>query len=169
MITVEESGMTFGPFPKDHFFHIEKSMVYRQIQNQIKMVEFILLKQHGDYGQIWLVEAKQSSPHPGNLEDWELYLGELKEKFENGLGLFIALCLKRHTDPDFNQPMRTVDLKNISFKITLVIKDHKSEWLAPLKDAIQQKLLPLCKSFNLTFNPVLVLNDQMALEKGLIT
>jgi len=55
------------------------------------MVEFVLLKQNGEFGQIWLVEAKQSSPHPGNLEDWEAYLSELKEKFENGLCLFIAL------------------------------------------------------------------------------
>lgn len=169
MIKVEESGMTFGPFHEDQFFHIEKSVIYGEIQNQVKMVEFVLLKQNRDFGQIWLVEAKQSSPHPGNLEDWEAYLGELKEKFENGLCLFIALCLKRHIDQDFHEPMRTVNLKKIQFKITLVIKDHKIEWLPPLKDAIQQKLLPFCRSFNLKFNPVLVLNDQMAREKGLIT
>lgn len=169
MITVEESGMSFGPFPKDHFFHIEKSIVYRAIQNQVKMVEFVLNKPHGVIEQIWLIEAKQSSPHPGNQEDWESYLGELKEKFENGLSLFIALCLKRHFDPDFHETLKTVDLENIPFKITLVIKNHKIEWLPPLKDALQQKLLPFCKSLNLTANPVLVLNDEMALAKGLIS
>lgn len=133
------------------------------------MIEFVFLNQIGDGGQIWLVEAKQSSPHPGNLEDWNNYIGELKEKFENGLCLFIALCLKRYVDPNLSETMRTVNLTNIPFKITLVIKDHKLEWLPPLKDALQQKLLPFCRSFNLTFNPVLVLNDQMARQKGLIS
>jgi len=168
MITVQESGMTFGPFSENHFFHIEKSSVYFEIQNQVKMVEFIWYKQDESSSQIWLVEAKQSSPHPGNREDWENYLGELKEKFENGLNLFIALCLRRHTDPDFHETIRAIDLGNIPFKITLVIKDHKSEWLPPLKDALQQMLLPLCKTLNLINNPVMVLNDQMALTKGLI-
>ncbi|MDO8930628.1 MAG: hypothetical protein Q7W54_16775, partial [Bacteroidota bacterium] len=75
----------------------------------------------------------------------------------------------RHSDPDFHQTISTVDLGNIPFKITLVIKGHKTEWLPPLKDALQQKLLPFCKTLNLTPNPVLVLNDQMARAKGLIT
>jgi len=169
MVTIVESGMSFGPFPRDHFFHIEKSRVYLEIQNQVKMVEFILHKQDAGGDQIWLVEAKQSSPHPGNQEDWEFYLGELKEKFENGLSLFIALCINRHSDPDFHETIRTVDLGNIPFKLTLVIKGHKIEWLPPLKDALQQRLLPFCKSLNLTLNPVLVLNDEMAIAKRLIS
>ncbi len=168
MIIVEESGMSFGPFHEDHFFHIEKSIVYRAIQDQVKMVEFVLKKPNGVGEQIWLIEAKQSSPHPTNQEDWELYLGELKEKFENGLSLFIALCLNRHSDPDFHGTIRTVDLGSIPFKIILVIKGHRIEWIPPLKDALQQRLLPFCKSLNLTNDPVLVLNDEMALSKGLI-
>jgi len=169
MVTLVESGMTFGPFLEDHFFHIEKSSVYRAIQDQVKMVEFVLNKPDGVGSQIWLIEAKQSSPQPGNQEDWENYLGELKEKFENGVNLFIALCLNRHIDSDLHEAIRGVDLGIIPFKITLVIKGHKSEWLPPLKDALQQMLLPMCKSLNLIRNPVLVLNDEMALTIGLIS
>ncbi len=169
MVTVVESGMTFGPFHEDQFFYIEKCIVYRAIQDQVKMVEFVLHKPNGVDGQIWLIEAKQSSPQPKNQADWEFYLGELKEKFENGLSLFLALCLNRYSDPDFHEAIRTVDMGNIQFKITLVIKGHKIEWLPPLKDALQQRLLPLCKSLNLTPNPVLVVNDEMARAKGLIT
>jgi hypothetical protein len=169
MITVEESGMTFGPFSKNHFFHIEKSSVYLEIQNHVKMIEFIWHKHDESGGQIWLVEAKKSSPHPGNRDDWENYLGELKEKFENGLSLFIALCLKRHTDSELHETIRAIDLEYIPFKLTLVLKGYKSEWVPPLKDALQQKLLPMCKSLNLILNPILVLNDEMALTIGLIT
>lgn len=64
VINFIESGMTFGPFEEENFFHIEKSEVYRQIESQVKIVEFVLLKQTGTNSQIWLVEAKQSSPHP---------------------------------------------------------------------------------------------------------
>lgn len=169
MITVEESGMTFGPFVEKDFFHIEKSDVYQEIENNVKIVEFVLHKQKGDIGQIWLIEAKKSSPHPGNPKDWDDFLTEIMEKFDNGLCLVIALCINRHADPDFKESLRNVNLANVQFQLTLVIKGHKTEWLPPLKDALQQKLIPLCKSLNLGANPVLVLNDSMALEKGLIT
>jgi hypothetical protein len=139
------------------------------LKSKVKMVEFILNKQNRGGDQIWLIEAKQSAPRQENKDDWANYLGELKEKFENGLSLFIALCLKRHTDPEFRELLKGVDLENIPFKLTLVIKGHKSDWLPPLKDALQQKLLPMCKTLNIRQYPVLVLNDEMALENGLIT
>ena len=113
MITIEESGMTFGPFHEDHFFHIEKCNAYLEIQNKVKMVEFILNKQNRGGDQIWLIEAKQSAPRQENKDDWANYLGELKEKFENRLSLFIALCLKRHTDPEFRELLKGVDLGKI--------------------------------------------------------
>jgi hypothetical protein len=77
--------------------------------------------------------------------------------------------LKRHTDPELRETIRAIDLEFIQFKLTLVIKDYKSEWLPPLKDALQQKLLPMCKSLYIILNPVMVLNDEMALTIGLIT
>lgn len=169
MITVVESGMTFGPFEAENFFHVEKSEVYCAIEQHVKMVEFFLQKQKGEIGQIWLIEAKQSSPRPGNPIVWNDFLIELMEKFDNGLCLLIALCLHRHTDPNFNESMRNIDLANVQIHLTLVVKGHKTEWLPPLKDALQQKLIPLCKSLNLGANPVLVLNDSMAFKKGLIT
>ena len=42
--TITESGMKFGPFNKDEFFHIEKSKIYRNIQENVKIAEFLLLK-----------------------------------------------------------------------------------------------------------------------------
>lgn len=34
-VTIAESGMTFGPFSKEHCFYIEKSNVYNKLQNKL--------------------------------------------------------------------------------------------------------------------------------------
>lgn len=169
MISIIESEMTFGPFDEESFFHIESSEVYIGIAEHVKMVEFITYKQQPDgIPQIMFVEAKQSSPHPDNLNDWNTYITDLKEKFENGLNLFLALSIKRYNDPAFPEIMQNIDLSTNQFLITLVIKGHRPEWLAPLKYALNEKLRPLQKTLNLGPNPVMVLNDQLALQIGLI-
>jgi len=170
MISIDESEMTFGPFDEEFFFHIERSEVYIGIAENVKMVEFITYKQQPvGIHRIMLVEAKQSSPHPANINDWDVYITDLKEKFENGLCLFIALCLKRHVDPEFPDSMQHIDLSTNQFLLTLVIKGHRPDWLAPLRDALKLKLLPLQKTLNLGPNPVMVLNDELAATMGLIS
>ncbi len=168
MISIVESGMTFGPFKKEHFFHIEKSKGYIKISEYVKMVEFIIYQQINGIHQIMFVEAKQSSPNPKNEEDWDVYINELQEKFENGMNLFLSLFLKRYIDPDFPASMQNMNLSNNRFLITLVIKGHKSEWLAPLKDALNQKMRPFQKTLNLGPNPVMVLNDPGDIKIGKI-
>lgn len=168
MISIVESGMTFGPFKKECFFHIEKCRSYSEISEYVKMVEFVLCQQTKETHQVMLVEAKQSSPQPANEEDWNVYITELQEKFENGMNLFLSLFLKRYTDPDFPDSMQNINLSTNRFLIALVIKGHKPEWLAPLKDALNQKLRPLQKTLNLGPNPVLVLNDPLDIKIGMI-
>jgi len=54
--------MTFGPFPVDHCFHIEKSAVYRKIKAHTKITEFLLLRTTSrKLPVIWVVEAKSST------------------------------------------------------------------------------------------------------------
>ena len=59
MITINESGMTFGPFEESCVFKIESSQLYQNVQkNEVKTVEFVLKES----GQQSIVEAKSSSP-----------------------------------------------------------------------------------------------------------
>ena len=44
MITISESGMTFGPFPDDHCFEIEKCPTYKRIKSGVKIAEFVWLR-----------------------------------------------------------------------------------------------------------------------------
>ena len=72
-ITITESDMHFGPFERDQCFHIEGSKVYRDIQDGVKMAEFLLLRANdstsNNNSAIWIVEAKSSAPHPVNSQE----------------------------------------------------------------------------------------------------
>lgn len=57
MITIEESGMIFGPFSEEQCFHIEKSTVHQKLQNGLPIVEFLLIQPEKDF--LLVVEAKQ--------------------------------------------------------------------------------------------------------------
>jgi hypothetical protein len=167
MMTIVESGMTFGPFNPEDVFHIENSETFRKLEN-VKTVEFVLCKQKANNNELWLVEAKQSSPMPGNNVSFKDYIEEIEQKFDNSLCVLISLWLNRFFDPELSEKIKTVDLKNIQINFIFVIKGHKEEWLPPLKDALQQKLIPLCKTLKLGSNNIIVLNDTMAKIKGLI-
>jgi len=96
-ITIDESGMTFGPYPSGHCFHIEKSALYTDIRQGVKMAEFLLL--HADRDRptmLWVVEAKSSSPRPKNDPDFGQFIMEIREKWINVLSLVLASRLGRH-------------------------------------------------------------------------
>jgi len=80
MMTIVESGMTFGPFNPEDVFHIENSETFRKLEN-VKTVEFVLCKQKANNNELWLVEAKQSSPMPGNNVSFKDYIEEIEQKF----------------------------------------------------------------------------------------
>ena len=62
-ISIEESGMIFGPFSEDQLFPIENSPLSKKIGDGIKVAEFVLLRDLQDKPQeVWFVEAKSSAP-----------------------------------------------------------------------------------------------------------
>ena len=54
------------------------------------------------------------------------------------------------------------------FCFILIIKGHQEAWLPPLQDALKKALKPLTKIWNLPPTAVVVLNDTLAQERGLI-
>jgi len=170
MMTISESNMTFGPFPKKDCFDIENSKIYQQIQQNVKMVEFLLLHDSA----VWVIEAKSSAPNPQNnsQERFDEYLEEMREKFTNALMLGVAVCLKRHPNAHLELPdsFKTLDLATANFKLVLVINGKfEDKWLAPYQDALPKKLRTTVKTLALPPNAVVVLNETGAREHGLIT
>jgi len=164
MITIEESGMKFGSYTEEDVFCIEKSEVFLKLQH-LKTVEFIVLSNNKE---IWLVEAKTSSPNPGNHIDFSEYMSEIEQKFDNSLCLFLAILLQRYPNNELSEKLKHINLTNIQFKFIFVVKNHKTEWLMPLKDSLQQKMTPLTVSLNLGPNCLVVLNENIAKHKGII-
>ena len=97
MVTITESGLIFGPYPENECFLVEKSATYQNIQNGVKMAEFLLLQRRDSKPtRVWVIEAKSSSPHPKTQPNFTEFIDEIREKLTNGLVLTIASILKRH-------------------------------------------------------------------------
>ncbi len=131
---IVESGMIFGPYEDGYCFYIEKSDTYKAIQDGVKLAEFLLIRsKNSQPSSIWVVEAKQSSPKPENLIDFENFIDEIKEKLTNGLTLGVAACLLRHKSSANELPdqFRRLNLSETSFCLVLVIKGHPESWLPP--------------------------------------
>ena len=164
-----ESGMTFGPYPEGHCFYIEKSETYQKIKEGVKIAEFLLLHSQDD-SIVWIVEAKQSSPRPETQPNFDDFLLEIQEKLTNALTLSVATCLKRHsTYEELPNSFQTLDLEKASFRLILVIKGHRKDWLDPLNNALKKALQPTIKTWKLSATSVVVLNDTMARLQGLIS
>jgi hypothetical protein len=178
MITISESGMTFGPFAETHCYRIEESPLHNSAQPGVKIAEFLLIRnEHTNQPpQVWIVEAKSSSPNPNsplpetakNLSD---FLGEICDKLLNALTLGVAACIGRHSDAGAVLPaaFTKLELGRTVFRLVLVIKGHKAEWLPPLKDALTKKLHVTSRTWDLGAGSVVVMNDTMARSLELIS
>lgn len=61
-VIIEESGLLFGEYNEQDVMHIEKTTLYQLLGGNIKSIEFALYR---DKNEIIFVEAKSSSPKPG--------------------------------------------------------------------------------------------------------
>lgn len=172
MVTIDESGMTFGPYPDEHCFYIEKSAAYLKIQDGVQMAEFLLMRhQAGQPPAVWVIEAKSSSPRPETVPNFDEFIAEIRAKLTNGLTLGIASILLRHASagPELPVPFTQLNLANAGFRLVLVIKGHQESWLVPLQDALKKALHATIKTWGLSATAVAVINDSMARQYGIIT
>jgi hypothetical protein len=170
-ITIQESGLSFGPFDPTCCFPIESSKTYEAIQNDgVKMAEFLWIKSEGQRRRVSIVEAKSSSPQPGNKQPFDKFIGELRDKLVNGLSLGMAAVLGRHPEAADELPsaFKSLDLGNTEFLLLVVINGHADDWLSPLDDALNAALRSTVKTWALGANSVKVINDRMAKMYGLI-
>ena len=165
MKTVDESGMRFGPFDKENLFEIEKSELYRRIENGVKVVEFIFT---ANDGSCYAVEAKSSSPRPGNHIDFKKFISEIEEKFSNTLMILLSSVAGRHDTEELPHSLMSVDAKHCQCKLFLVIKGHKKEWLHPIQDAMNLAMNRYIRTCGDPRIDVLVINDEIARSRKLI-
>lgn len=167
---ITESGMAFGPYPEGSFFYIEKSTMYQRVQDSVPIAEFLLLRHSKKGPVIWVVEAKTSSPHSKNETDFDKYIASVSQKLINALSLGLAACLKRHQAAyaELPQKFQKLDLAVLDFRLVLVVKKCKTEWIPPLKEALDKSLRATVKTWALSPTAVVVFNEELAQEKQLV-
>lgn len=174
--TIIESGMKFGPYPAGKCFYVEKSQCYDKLQDGVKMAEFLLLKPQQQGLAVWIVEAKTSGPNPNpdpdsnTASNFLMYIEEICDKFSNAFLLAIATRLGRHPNANDELPddFKNLDLQSTGFRFVLVIKNHRADWLEPVKRELVRALKKIVKTWSLHPDPIVVLNQELAKEHGLI-
>lgn len=167
--------------------------------NGVSSAEF-LLRENG-VNNIWIVEAKSSSPkklkcvNPEKnlvkyiekedsdyqdrkkgdflIELWtkvkhDTYFEDVKAKFNDVLALIAAISLGQLND-NSELPKIFYFSKETKFFLVLIIKHERDNTCPPeLQSLVEIKLKPLIKIWNLSPTSVKVMNENQAIEKGLI-
>lgn len=168
---IAESGMTFGPYSDGRCFYIEKSGTYADIQERVKMAEFLLLRlANGKPPVLWVVEAKSSTPRPETQPNFDEFIAEIREKLVNAFSLGWASCLKRHqlAEVELPAPFKTLDLSQTGVRFVLVINGHQESWLPPIQEALKKALHSTVKTWRFSPTSVAVINKELARQYGLI-
>ncbi len=165
---IDESNMRFGPFGDDNLFYIEKSNSYRAIKDGVQIAEFLKIQSRK---KILIIEAKSSAPQPGNQVDFDYCVSEIHNKLINAFSLTLALILKRHPNTYNEIPVsiKTIDISQVTFRFLLVIHGHKEEWLNPLQESLSSSFFSFLKTWAFPPTSVIVVNDEIARQKHLIT
>lgn len=172
MITIAESGMTFGPFAEADCWVIEKSATYASIGEGVKVVEFCWRRAPG---VIWLVEAKSSAPNPDSIrtdahERLTEYINDIRDKMSNALALTISACLRRHPAAAFEPPADwdQINLGEVNFRFVLIVQSLRAESRGRLQDKLNQALRTISRVWAMTGVTAVVLNEELARRHGLL-
>jgi len=114
------------------------------------------------------IEARSSSPKPGNGQDLDSYINEISCKFSHSIDIFFSVIVKRLEDTRNEMPIRfkNKSYEKMDMKLILVINGHEIEWLLPITDGLKKKLKRKIKTWKLE---LIVLNDKQAFDWGLLT
>ena len=162
-IYIRESGVCFGPFPPDCLFYMEKSLAFRNLGPGYSTVEFLF----ADAGKnFFFVEAKSSSPRPQkDSVDFDDFINKVAVKFQDSYQLFLAGALVRRNLEDAGLEIQQFQAASAKIKFLLVIPGHRKAWLAPLQDALKQRLYKTIHMWNID---VAVLNEELARDYDLL-
>jgi lysyl-tRNA synthetase class I len=139
MTRVLESGMVFE-FAEDKIFQLEGSELHRSVGDGIKTVEFVACLQKN---KLLFVEAKSSSPKPekDNQVNFDKYISEIADKFIHSFDLYLSAMLERHQPHRITGHVSEQDHGQEQYQFVLVINGHQTEWLQPIKEALEKKIM----------------------------
>lgn len=164
---IDESGMTFV-LDMSSAYRIEKSEKVAKLSN-VKIVEFVRLSRKC----IEFVEAKSSAPNPNNQESSDKiqdFTTEIREKFQNSISLLNAAAMKRRKEifDELPELMQKYNWAKAEYRLYLIIKNHKIEWLLPLSELVKKEIKPFLMCWNIHNDSFKIINEELAKELNLI-
>ena len=162
---LEESDMHI-PYEEDACYRIEQSPLVAKLKG-VKIVEFV---QVTGKRRISLLEAKTTAPRRDNPGDYDKYKRDICEKFQNSILLINAAKIGRREDifSELPQKLQVADYKSASYHLILVIKNSRIEWLPDLTADLRSQVHPFLKCWNIPTTNFIVLNEQLAKERGIV-
>lgn len=162
---VVESNMKFS-CPNGESFQIEKSSIMRD-NDSVKACEFFAMIN----GRLSMIEAKSSSPRPGNKQEFDEYIATIGQKFLDTLLMFNAIMLERH-GPNYKRELpdtiQKQDIGKLQYALYLIVHGNETEWMIPIQEALRSYLRHVLNAWNIPDANVYALNHEDALTKGLL-
>lgn len=154
------------PYQDEACYMIEKSPIVARLQG-VKIVEFVQAK---GTNKIVMLEAKTSAPQPTNKGDYDEYIKEIREKFQNSISLLNAAKMNRYPKlfEELPQPLKDINYDTTLYLLYFVIKESKDDWVRNLSEDLHRQLHPFLKSWNIPDLNFVVVNEAMALDLGIV-
>lgn len=165
MITIKESGVTFGHFDEKDIYKIENSAGHQGLGDGFKIVEFTYLRSN----VLFFIEAKSSIPKPESTSDYEDFWQAILEKFENALLLELMGCLRRNQQVynELADNHKNIDWEKVDIRIILVIRPVPKEYLVSITDVFRKRLKKILKLWSIKYANIFVINEEQAIQQNL--
>lgn len=120
---------------------------------------------------ISLIQAHGSILSPIIPSDHDLYIGDIREKMNNGLSLLFSARAGRLTRNMNAWPEEfiKVDAGNLRVRILLIVKTAEERWLSDLRDDLRNAMRPAIGTWALDPDCIVVLNEDGARQKGFVS
>jgi hypothetical protein len=163
-ISIDESGVTFGPFAQTDVFEFEKVLKEIKFGDNVCKAEFIV-RQASDNVSIFVVEAKSSIPRESDN-----FFEDIRQKMIHTLTVWFASVCGRHESVKALLPENLGQFENLTLpiKLCLVIPQVPDDQLVPLSAKFRKVLISEQKIWAIGYSDINVLNESKAIKYGLI-
>lgn len=124
----------------------------------LRKLEWILFQAPNQQGQVDIILVSDT--------DFDKYIDEISDKFQDSYQLFLASVLGRRKSENMGKEVRGFKADSSNIKFVLVIPTHKFDWLVALNDALKKQLRKTISIWNIE---IAVMNEELAREHGLLT
>lgn len=160
-----ESFMKFS-FADDDLFCIEKDPLVIETDG-IKACECVVLINPN----VALIEAKSSTPKPSNMEKFNDFLEDIRQKFSDSIRLFSEMksgCKGEEVRLRIPANLLSDTTSPSEYRIFLIVHGHRLDWLGELQETLRDILRDVVSEWNLKDSNVKAFNEETAMENHLI-